>query len=401
MPEEFTHDVFLSHSTKDKAIVRPLAERLRADGLRVWFDEWEIRAGHSIPSRIEEGLEQSRVLVLCMSANAFGSDWTQLEAGTFRFRDPLNKERRFIPLRLDEAPIKGSLAQFLYINWLTANREQEYTKLLDACRPPAKPTAVEASSVNEQVAERVAQLVCKGSFYGYAFSPDRKRVLTAGSDNKLRLWETEKERCVRVFYGHTDAVWCLAWSADQRRALSGGNDNVVRLWDVETGQCLRVFRGHTGQVQSVAFSTDQRRALSGSSDETLRLWNIDTGQSHRAIEGKRVGGHFALSPDERRLLCIDVDRRVFSMWDVRTWSAVRSFEGHTDIIWCFAWSPDGSRVLSGGDDKTLRLWDVATGRCLRVLEGHTSQVLSLAWSPVGNYALSGASDIYPRISNST
>ena len=56
-----------------------------------------------------------------MSANAFGSDWAQLEAGTFRFRDPLNKERRFIPPRLDDAPIKGSLAQFLYVNWLTAN----------------------------------------------------------------------------------------------------------------------------------------------------------------------------------------------------------------------------------------------------------------------------------------
>jgi len=30
---------------------------------------------------------------------------------------PLNRERRFLPLRLDDAPIKGSLAQFLYINW--------------------------------------------------------------------------------------------------------------------------------------------------------------------------------------------------------------------------------------------------------------------------------------------
>ena len=54
-----------------------------------------------IPAKIEEGLAHSRVLVLCMSAHAFGSDWAQLEAGTFRFRDPLNKERRFIPLRLD------------------------------------------------------------------------------------------------------------------------------------------------------------------------------------------------------------------------------------------------------------------------------------------------------------
>ena len=112
MPDDFPYDVFLSHSAKDKTVVRPLAERLRANGVKVWFDEWVLKPGDSIPSKIEEGLERSRVLVLCMSANAFGSDWTQLESGTFRFRDPLNKERRFLPLRLDDAPIKGSLAQF-------------------------------------------------------------------------------------------------------------------------------------------------------------------------------------------------------------------------------------------------------------------------------------------------
>lgn len=97
-------------------MVRPLAERLRQDGLKVWFDEWVLKPGDSILAKIKAGLERSRVLVLCMSANAFGSDWAQLEAGTFRFRDPLNKERRFLPLRLDDAPIEGSRAQFLYIN---------------------------------------------------------------------------------------------------------------------------------------------------------------------------------------------------------------------------------------------------------------------------------------------
>src|ERR671938_1771029 len=107
MAEDFQYDVFLSHSTKDKAVVRALAERLRADGLRVWLDDWEIRPGDSIPAKIEEGLERSRVLVLCMSANAFGSDWATLESQTFRFRDPLNKERRFIPLRLDDVTVKG------------------------------------------------------------------------------------------------------------------------------------------------------------------------------------------------------------------------------------------------------------------------------------------------------
>ena len=94
MPGEFPDDVFLSHSAKDQAVVRPLAERLRADGVKVWFDEWVLKPGDSIPARIEEWLERSRVLVLCRSAHAFGSDWAQLESGTLRtgqppFRDPL------------------------------------------------------------------------------------------------------------------------------------------------------------------------------------------------------------------------------------------------------------------------------------------------------------------------
>ena len=48
MPEEFPYDVFLSHSAKDNLVVRDVAERLKKDGLRVWFDEWEIRPGDSI-----------------------------------------------------------------------------------------------------------------------------------------------------------------------------------------------------------------------------------------------------------------------------------------------------------------------------------------------------------------
>jgi hypothetical protein len=131
----FTYDVFLSHSSKDKAVVHQLAQKLKSDGLRVWLDAWEIRAGDNIPAKIEEGLERSYVLVLCMSRNAFGSDWATLESQTFRFRDPLNKERRFIPLRLDDAEPKGSIIQFSYVDWRNAGVEAEYMRLLQACRP--------------------------------------------------------------------------------------------------------------------------------------------------------------------------------------------------------------------------------------------------------------------------
>lgn len=72
-PTRYRYDVFLSHSSADKPVVRELAERLRAAGLRVWFDEWLIRPGDLISARIEEGLEHAAVLLFCMSANAFGS----------------------------------------------------------------------------------------------------------------------------------------------------------------------------------------------------------------------------------------------------------------------------------------------------------------------------------------
>ena len=40
MGGEFQYDIFFSHSAKGKAVMRPLAERLRAHGVKVWFDEW-------------------------------------------------------------------------------------------------------------------------------------------------------------------------------------------------------------------------------------------------------------------------------------------------------------------------------------------------------------------------
>jgi hypothetical protein len=264
MSDSFTFDVFLSHSSKDKLTVRDVAERLRADGLRVWFDDWQLRPGDSVPAKVEQGLEESRVLVLCMSANAFGSDWAQLESYTFRFRDPLNKYRRFIPVRLDEAPVRGSLAQFVYINWSQADHEMEYAKLLEACLPPTK--LLESPAPIGEVAEKAIQLDCESTtrIWSYAFGPDGKRSITGGSDNTVRLWDIETGRCLRVFEGHTGEVSSVAWSANERQISSGARDNTVRLWDVETGRCLRVLKGHTSDVRSVAWKAGGSLVLSGS-----------------------------------------------------------------------------------------------------------------------------------------
>ena len=73
MPDEFPYDVFLSHSAKDKAVVRPLAERLRADGVKVWFDEWVLKPGDSIGRNRLKTAGSSHSAIL-NSLFAFGHD---------------------------------------------------------------------------------------------------------------------------------------------------------------------------------------------------------------------------------------------------------------------------------------------------------------------------------------
>ncbi|MBF8271854.1 MAG: WD-repeat protein [Magnetococcales bacterium] len=128
---EYEYDVFLSHDSRDKVAVEKLANRLKQDGLRVWFDAWVIKPGDSIPLLIRKGFETSRVMVLVLSRHFAGAKWSQMELGTAISRDPTNEERRFIPLRLDDSKIPDILIQYGYVDYC---QENGYQQLLAACK---------------------------------------------------------------------------------------------------------------------------------------------------------------------------------------------------------------------------------------------------------------------------
>lgn len=72
-------------------------------------------------------------------------------------------------------------------------------------------------------------------------------------------------------------------------------------------------------------------------------------------------------------------------YGMQHWGVHRqAMRGHEDGVWSVAFSPDGTRIVSGSSDKTLRLWDSTTGQSIGApLRGHEDWVLSVAFSPGG------------------
>src|SRR5258707_9834295 len=85
-----------------------------------------------------------------------------------------------------------------------------------------------------------------------------------------------------------------------------------------------------------------------------------------------------------------------------SWPALPlEWTGHADSIRSVCYSPDGTRVVSGSNDKTIRIWDAESGTVIgEPLTGHTGWVHSVAYSSNGQHIVSGSDHVTIRISDS-
>ncbi len=89
------YDIFISHSSKDKAcVVEPLVKLLEAQGLAVWYDKNSIYKGDRIRESILSGINESIIYLAVISDNFFQSNWASLELGILQTTTPDN----FLPL---------------------------------------------------------------------------------------------------------------------------------------------------------------------------------------------------------------------------------------------------------------------------------------------------------------
>lgn len=402
MNQEFKYDVFLSHSSKDRTAVKELARRLNKDGLRVWFDEWTLsrhdRKG-SREAKINEGLEKSRTLVLVMSKNAFAIERVKLETYTAIFRDIGNQQRRFIPLRLDRTEIPVTLEKFAYIDWRESD-ENQYRRLVVACRPPKLETDLRKKPRNKQPnSELTSRTTSKitGRVWSVAVSLDGQFLFAGTEGGATLFWDLSSSEIPKQLVGHTSRINSIAVSLDKQFAITGSNDSSIRVWELKTGKSKFVLTGHEGPITGVALTADGAAVISSSQDRSVRLWDLTTGTNEAVLNGHyaKING-IAVTPNGR-LAASASDDGTLRIWDLTLKKCVNLLRDYDSRVNSVALSADGLKAVSGSTDRLVRIWEPTSGRLLGSLEGHTSPIRSVAITSDGHLAYSASSDGNVRV----
>jgi tetratricopeptide (TPR) repeat protein len=104
-------DAFISHSSADNAVAVRLEKDLEAEGLEIWVDSSETRAGALLGPQLHEKIRDSRILILLWSRPAAASRWVNMEWLT-----AFHENRLIVPYVLDDTPLPQCLRNVLYLD---------------------------------------------------------------------------------------------------------------------------------------------------------------------------------------------------------------------------------------------------------------------------------------------
>jgi WD40 repeat protein len=254
-----------------------------------------------------------------------------------------------------------------------------------------------------------------------AYAPDGTKFVSGGGksylyplaedDAELILWDAQRGREIRRFQGLKGSVHSVRFSPDGRLIAAGSgfyqpvSEGHLTLWDAATGRLLFDKKFDNLNVLSVAFSPDGKSLAAGlgnySSKVTgrLTLWEAPGGRNLADLALRTPGGVSSLAFSRDGKTIATASSETVELWRGDPPVKVREIKGHKNWIYALAFSPDGSRLATGGWDKLIKLWNPESGAPLATLEGHLGFVNDLAFSPDGTRLASVAEDHTIRLWN--
>ncbi|MCF7763258.1 MAG: protein kinase [Verrucomicrobia bacterium] len=226
-----------------------------------------------------------------------------------------------------------------------------------------------------------------------AFTPDGTRLISAGEDREIKIWDPVKQREILSLAGHTNSVSAIAVTLGGR-LISGSLDGTVQVCETSPlpeRRELFTLTGHTNRVNTLAFDPNRLGRLV-SVDQGLRGLVWDTVE-RRQVESFPAHFDVTFSPDGRQMISPTPgisDKE--GMWvEVRDPDSPKRILTSTEkafVIFCADISVDGDWVAGGTFDREIVIWNRKTGIKQNVLGGHRSFLTTLRFSPTGGYLVS-------------
>jgi WD40 repeat protein len=154
---------------------------------------------------------------------------------------------------------------------------------------------------------------------------------------------------------HADRVNALAYSPDGTKLASASRDGSVRVWDIGNGRELLAYRGHPAPPPV---------------------------SDANPVEGTSVLRVPAVAWSPTGTLVASAGGNEIHLWDPATGKLAKTLKKHTRMARALAFSSDGSKLASAGDDRLVVIWDVATGKDAFATQAG-SRPEAIAYSPNG------------------
>jgi WD40 repeat protein len=214
------------------------------------------------------------------------------------------------------------------------------------------------------------ELALQAAMCSPAWDQSGHRLLLGGSDGLLQVYPAGGGRQAL----RSPVRGALAWGSDSRTVLriAGDDRPRIQVCDAITGECIRPL-GDQSLPCVLAGSPDL--VASGTWDGLLQLWPLAEDKQALTLEkpsrvavrpGERTRGSVLLAwtLDGKRLAYAVPSQSAIYLWDSASGRTVLTGEAHAQPLRALAWSPDGQRLASAGDDGTVKVWDVVTGQAV-------------------------------------